>query len=186
MKKLMIAAAIVSAVAISQAASFSWTSTADVYDSSGVKLVNTTSQIPADGKIVLVLLGNGDNASWDNFKAENVASEATSYKYLNNKGTWQYVVTGTAALTAGVNADGDKFTVGLLKDGELSHLLDYGTKEALDPIYTLSWNGSATAQGIATFTYATAPYQLGNVPEPTSAMLLLLGVAGLALRRKQK
>lgn len=27
---------------------------------------------------------------------------------------------------------------------------------------------------------------LGNIPEPTSGLLLLLGVAGLALRRKQK
>ena len=29
-------------------------------------------------------------------------------------------------------------------------------------------------------------YELANVPEPTSALLLMLGVAGLMLRRKQK
>ena len=186
MKKLIIAAAIVCAAAISQAASFTWSSKALVYDSAGNMLVNTTSAVPADGKIVLVFLGNGGDMSWDNFKAANVVSEASSYKYSSSKGT--YTVTGTMNLDTAKNADGDIFTVGLLKDGDLSKLVDYGTKAELNPTYTLAWDGKDTAQGIAAFTYAAAdaPYQLGAVPEPTSAMLLLLGVAGLALRRKQK
>ena len=179
----MIAAAIVCAAVVSQAASFTWTSKALAYDSKG-DMITITSGTPADGNIVLVFLGNG-SANWENFTKDNVVSTATSYKYADSKGSKSFTVGGTLDLVSGVNADGDIFTVGLLNGENLTKLTDYGTKADLEPTYTLSWNGSPTAQGLATFTYATAPYQLGNVPEPTSAMLLLLGVAGLALRRRR-
>ena len=39
---------------------------------------------------------------------------------------------------------------------------------------------------MATFTQNAANWSSADVPEPTSGLLLLLGVAGLALRRKQK
>lgn len=51
---------------------------------------------------------------------------------------------------------------------------------------TLSWNASnITSGGMTIANYATAT-AFQSIPEPTSGMLLLLGVAGLALRRKNK
>ena len=184
MKKLMIAAAIVCAAVVSQASSVSWKSSASLYDSAGVKLVNTTSGIPADGEIVLVFLGNG-TADWENnFKAANVVDHATTYKYNTSKPN-QYTVSGNFALDNTKQSDGDIFTVAVLKGGELAKLIDYTSKDELKPTYTLSWNGDDKAT-VASFTYSSSAYQFAAVPEPTSAMLLLLGVAGLALRRKQK
>ena len=179
----MIAAAIVCAAVVSQAASFTWSSTALGYDSNG-DMIKITSGTPADGEIVLVFLGNG-TADWENFTKDNVVSTATSYKYANSKGKESFTVTGKLNLDTAKNADGDIFTVGLLKGDSLTKLVDYGTKADLEPTYTLSWDGKDTAQGIAGFEYASSAYQLGNVPEPTSAMLLLVGVAGLALRRRR-
>lgn len=51
---------------------------------------------------------------------------------------------------------------------------------------TLSWNASnITSGGMTIANYATAT-AFQSIPEPTSGLLLLLGVAGLALRRKNK
>ena len=54
---------------------------------------------------------------------------------------------------------------------------------------TISEGGANAGMNFGTFANATAAtggWQSTDVPEPTSGLLLLLGVAGLALRRKQK
>ena len=44
---------------------------------------------------------------------------------------------------------------------------------------------STTTVGFANMTSATAASNWQSVPEPTSGLLLLLGMAGLALKRKR-
>ena len=180
MKKLMIAAAIVCAAAMSQAASISWgAGTKDFVTADGV--VHTAATAPA-GSFVLVYLGNG-TADWS---STDVRSEANP-TFGTSMGTATARVSGSYAWTfegEKTPVNGDIFGV-MFKDseGKLSKL------ETVDgtPIvteFTISGMGDNLYQGAMQF--STSNYTVASVPEPTSALMLLLGVAGLALRRKQK
>ena len=66
------------------------------------------------------------------------------------------------------------------EDGEASHFMVTGTRTSTTYDDTSSANRSFQIGSQASATWYTA------VPEPTSGLLMLLGMAGLALRRKQK
>ena len=50
---------------------------------------------------------------------------------------------------------------------------------------TISEGGADATHSFGTFTAATSGWQTTAVPEPTSGLLMLLGIAGLALRRRR-
>ena len=171
MKKLMVILAVVGLASATQAASFMWKlSTGSTYASMTVYgLTGTTSDA--------VLAAFGSNTATD----------------------WTAVVEGFDAVTAGTGArggangsntgvsDGDKLVFAII-DGSIAD----GSKYYVTTEYTIPEGATfeppatGTRQSIAvslagsgTFT-ATSP-----VPEPTSGLLMLLGMAGLALRRRR-
>ncbi len=179
MKKLIIAAAIVCAAAMSQAASIDWgAGTKDFVTADGV--VHTAATAPA-GTFVLVYLGNG-TADWS---STDVRSEANP-TFGTSMGKATARVSGSYTWTfegANTPVNGDIFGV-MFKDseGKLSKL------ETVDgtPIvteFTISGMGDNLYSGNMTF--SSSNYTVASVPEPTSALMLLLGVAGLALRRRR-
>ena len=178
MKKLMIAAAIVCAAAMSQAASISWSaSTVNYVTKDGVVQTSATADV---GNFVLVYLGNG-TADWDNAK---VVGEAGTVQYGTTKSGVAFARAGGKYawdFTAGTQSNGDIFGV-MFKDGEgnLSKLVTVGGAEITET-FTISGMTQDTYSG--SYTFATSDYTVASVPEPTSALMLLLGVAGLALRR---
>lgn len=178
MKKLMIAAALVCATAMSQAASIVWGASGNFVDEKGN--VQTAMTAPA-GKFVLVYLGNG-TADWENATVVNEGTVA----YKSAMGTLTAKASGTFNFVYedGTYGNGDIFGV-MFQDAK-ENLMQVATASG-EPITTefkISGMGDNLYSGQMTF--ASGDYTVASVPEPTSALMLLLGVAGLALRRKQK
>lgn len=177
MKKIMIGLAAIAMAASTQAASFVWGFM------SGEIVGPTADYCDADGYL-------------------SAAATATLYVWSEADSTWSQVAT---------SSQNDDFTFGSLNPDSpaSSDLVNAvtSTSDATqmfkmvlatdDGMYAIETTGNATVQevvgmGSSTFMQAFVSADLGTsagdwaaVPEPTSGLLLLLGVAGLALRRKQ-
>ena len=179
MKKLMIAAAIVCAAALSQAASFTWAT-----DSVGAIGADDLAAGLAAGKTYAAdALGNDlDTAGW-----------TVMYELVLSYGDQTDTLSGTLAT--------DGLSGGIYDDTMVSELVVAGR----DIDYTLTlassivdgqgapWDVTSDVMsgtwhvadmGDIEFGYGVAS-SWSTVPEPTSGLLLLLGVAGLALKRKR-
>jgi hypothetical protein len=189
MKKLMVAMAAVALAGAVQAAAISWTSAGYLWDPAK----NTKASSITGGSIVLCLINDG--TSWKNGVTDldtgalvTSGMAAAIGRVRGSDGgsfTWTY--------SDGTLSNGDVLTI-LFKDttGKYSQL-EYvdattgkGTGAYVTDTYTVS-GLSSDSSVLSAFTFGTSgSTNFTTVPEPTSAMLMLLGVAGLALRRKQK
>ena len=203
MKKLILAAAVVCSAIALNAAQFTWKSNYSyVVDNSGNAITSTAgyNSLMKGGDIVLVLLDS--KALYSDVSKMTVltgtSGDTAAFK-ASGSGALKY---GTSS-TYMFNVDGSSLTDGskvgvMYKDssGALSQLVYWDTENnkagaKIDSVYTVSgmaaadpantWSGEAFifASGTSTAkTYFTPP-------EPTSGLLLLLGMAGLALKRKR-
>ena len=180
MKKLMIAAAIVCAAAMSQAASITWGSNEDLVNASGEVLQSTPYSF------VLACVGN---------TTDGVDYKTAYTTDLKQGGTFEYYEDGYNMIggSYGLNSDKDlanNIYAVLAKDasGNLYQINEY-EGGSLIGTYTLSaWEGSDHPEfnfGVVGGSGMVIGAKIENVPEPTSGFLLLLGVAGLALRRRR-
>ena len=173
MKKLMIAAAIVCAAAMSQATQVTW----------GLQAGESISGIDA-GTMYLVYSSAG--MDWDALGTMQKFSEATiadiggdniigTVAYGTGVNETTYVGTGTPITGLGGGSK-DFQTIIISEDGmKISYLADSSA----------TINNTQNNMDISDFGTAYTTVTAQAVPEPTSGLLLLLGVAGMALRRRR-
>ena len=166
MKKIILAVAIVCAAAMSQAASVKWQATAaKTYDGQNLYLLTSIATT---------------YDSLEKFEASaidfgTVSKVAASYK-VSAKLTENEAITKTSNFYLAV-VDGN--TIHYLDVTSSLQPLVYAPPESSPGTASIAFADVAGAATTATIGGGPEP-----IPEPTSAMLLLLGMAGLALRRR--
>mgnify|MGYP003310658974 CR=1 FL=1 len=190
MKKLMIAAAIVCAAAFAQAASLNWS----LSSKNTIKYL-TDGSGDASSSIVCYLMDT-KGSDYETFvsdlaKGTANASSITGYSSYLQQGT-----TGTSGAKLGKLASPTAATVATPGKDYTCVFVAFGKDTLGKDVYYLSGEQTGKSfDGSPDYPTGTAAswssYNADNwksvssVPEPTSAMLLLLGVAGLALKRKR-
>jgi len=190
MKKLMVAAAIVCAAVMAQASTFQWGTkstgtTGVIWDGTSLKNAKATY-----GQVAVYLLDSATYSTSDAFTALKAgtfdASKAISTTTLStaSKITAKNFEYGTIGKTYDMyfvsifDDDPNTFYMSSVKTGNMA--LESGTT-------ALEWTD--VAGNSKTTLKAADGYQGAGVytavPEPTSGLLLLLGVAGMALRRRR-
>lgn len=180
MKKIMIMLSAVAMAMCVNAAAVDWNVT---YSGKGTTWVNNDVVVLAfDGAdyadIVKLVTVDG---------SETLASDLSAYA-LNGAGTKftsNFKGSAKTATVKTLDAPDSIFWM-ILADGSTeagSTVLWTAATDVKGSQYEPPASGTALAIGAASFTNSG---EIAAVPEPTSGLLLLLGVAGLALRRKQK
>ena len=184
MKKLMIVAAIVCAAAVSNAAAFSWKTAKTggaVNAFEGGSIVASTAYIFTSDQASAIVTAFAEGKDWTS-SALDTSAIATTGKIATKSDTFEYGGAGTAATINAIFAFTEK-----VEGKDYLYVSTVGTA-----------NGPATGSAVINFTeggvgttvmdvskgYSSAGWYAA-VPEPTSGLLMLLGVAGLALRRRR-
>ena len=180
MKKLMMTLAVVVTAAVAQAASFDWktSATGKLYEAGSTTATITGTAYIFDVAATTqqsVLDAFVQNKTWTTGSLDNKAVSAGKITATNGE-AFNYGTSGNDYYFYVALVDGDNIFISDTVKGTAS---DVGYQGVSFNLKTASQLAASTS---ATF---TAGGWYSAVPEPTSGLLLLLGMAGLALRRKQ-
>ena len=181
MKKLTTLFALALVAISASAATFDWktSATGKIYGA------GTTTPL-ASGTAYLFDSATTSQAS---VLAAFLAGEEWSSSSLNNKTVSNGSIAGTTGGSFEWGSVGDKLNAFFaVVDGENIYISVIGSKAGPETgTAQISFNAKVTSQAgtLEGTTFSGAGWYTAAVPEPTSAMLLVLGVAALALRRKR-
>ena len=170
MKKLVVIAALAAAVVSAKAASIDWA------------VSGTSAQ---EGYTVYLLTSIGDYAD-----TTALAKAAVGSSQIASQGRGKYGAGETSA-GAGITADSMKdayYAIVTSADATSFTYVSLGdmSSSVYDPNQQQSSPGTYAGKSAAQILAGTSKNFSGAAPEPTSGLLLLVGGAMLALRRKQK
>ena len=180
MKKLIVAAAVICAAAITQAATVVW--------GGAISTPDGNDTLPAGTQAALLFADSafsGAATTLDNWAVGGAANNGGSVVGLytmddNDSSNWAFMAT--------YSKDGsvDGYYAVLVQNGDSASYYDIGNisgttgaSSPTDKQINPSWTGGEY------LTSGGYNVTVGAVPEPTSGLLLLLGMAGLALKRKR-
>ena len=193
MKKLMIAAAIVCAAVMAQASSWNWTAGATSGSSKNWYAKDGVTLLYADAKAATIYLFDSavisedkllsnlrDNTYSSLADATSVTTQTlgTDSRMASKEFSYGVPETSYTFYMAVMDSAGNVFI-----SGEVSKLAQSTSTEPVGFGSMAKTKTDFTSD--ATKTYAVGGAGWYAVPEPTSGLLLLLGVAGLALRRRR-
>lgn len=178
MKKLIIAAAMVCAAVFAQAATVNW-------GALGVKADGGGS--PTAGWAVMAFyteVGAGSSAieaAINSKSAASLAFESTTLAVSLSKGRVTAHDVSVAALDTSKSYD---FYFVVFNNSDATAATKYVMVNDLDKAYS-GLDGNYTTSGDFSTLPAWQDISAPVIPEPTTGLLVLLGIAGLALKRKQ-
>ena len=194
MKKLMILASVAAIAGLANAGAYTWGfNNYEITDPSGEQYTGMHSAYLLSG--VVGQKDNGDGTFALDFGTLEIVASALMDGDDFNYGAFSYDATRTSDLIPAVTPGetGDKYTLLLLDNMatilDIDALADYEGSYVIKDVDALGktdsaenkWTQIAYTDAIGQGDWRTA----SAVPEPTSGLLLLLGVAGLALRRRR-
>ena len=190
MKKLMIAVAIVCAAAVSQAASATW-QISNVYKS------DDASTRAASGSYTGYFFLDSGDTSMAAITAilEGSGTAAEKIASLSGKALQSSALTGSGRISTTVDfgslADGSYQGYTVVIDGTPAAAENYiigpdvkVTVTSIGDSSIGSWNAGTVSQA-GYSALSSGPTPPAPIPEPTSGLLVVLGLAGLALRRRR-
>jgi len=171
MKKLIVGVAAVALAATVHAASVAWSLEKDSAKTFG----NLTAYVinGSDYSDVVALLTTG---------GADVATDFNTY-VIDSIG----LTSRGAGTSEAVGVTGTSLAWFIFADDKIQDGSSYSTTGAMD-VSAYMYTPPQSSPGQLTFqvdAFATRGAPIGNVPEPTSGLLMLLGMAGLALRRRR-
>lgn len=185
MKKMLIAAAIVCAAVAAQAASVNWTWTTS--SSGAVYLPGSTSQT-VDGALMYIFADGLQSSVFNQWNKDGtMATGSLDSKTLTSAGLLPAAASTAEFSTEATGAKQGFFAALITDDGLFISAVKTGSESSLagGTKLTFSFKSASQADAITGATAYSTSGWYAAVPEPTSGLLLLVGMAGLALRRKR-
>ena len=191
MKKLMMAVAVAALAVVANAAAVNWQSGTIFIASNaeGTTGSGTTYRANATTRLVTAYLYSLTATEYETALTKSTTDLYNAYKSATATATQTSSALGVANLSQTGLPDGSVESPQTIYG--LVLYVDTKTAEAYDGVsaFVKSYVGTATwkdTTGASLSNLATTQDAWTPIPEPTSGLLMLLGMAGLALRRKQK